>query len=906
MDESTIKMLLEGFVDHLKNQTMSIDDIVKVMKDDYEHSITADEIKALIQPTPTQEETLPTLLQLKEQIILERKQNSNAGVLFKDFIEQDLDGNMDIISMMGQEGASRGEAEAIQRTMMDSAIRQMEEMGMEKEVLEANMEMFEESINKTIEDAMAPGFKSFADAQHHTSAFFKTKAGQHLADGFNTLKDTMKAHVDTILGDLKSMIIDPMINMGKSLYGFFTDTGEDEQLTWTKKIADRLDKMMGISKEDRLARMREGEGDGDSGGLPYKLIAGALFALGAIIGAVVGKLLLPFKALGFIAAQITPLMNLFSKIGGLTKNIGWIGKLGGVFKQIGGYVKTMIGAAKNMKFLGPFIKGFVKGFTKLALPLQIIMSAVDFFKGFMGSNEDTFIGKIKDGLVGVVTGFIELPVKLLGWVYDWVMEKMFGVEPPEDGSGNKMMDILSGYLDNVIGMFLAPFKAVEVFFKSFASSESDSFIGKLWDGLKGFFKTLIEIPLKILSWIWDQVGGFVSSIGGKLWDGLKGFFKTILMAPMNALSWVGSKIGEFFEGTLIGKIIGDVISSFSQLFESLGKLPGIIWDGLKEKFAGIPFIGKFFGSSPTEETPEGETTKETDNEKVPTEKQKKLRLEDEKRKREKSDTTRKKSDDEEVASQPVELLEGHERDWAKMDLQGEMADKYGDISLRMGKMYNGDVENKAATDEYNKRLVSDGIEEDPAVKKKRELKEHKEFLTEKVAMSSADFKKWNDDRNNDFENWGMDADTTTQDDMRKELSALNTKEKPVEDKSMGMFGTSKPEDVDTTIGGSKPSNKIAEITNAVSPSQLDITNKGLLEAEASKEASRKKSQLDMTKSIQDGAKSSKESSERQASATTNLVNSMTVNNESKEVNKSVPPDDIEQVSLMVMNKQWGF
>lgn len=195
------------------------------------------------------------------------------------------------------------------------------------------------------------------------------------------------------------------------------------------------------------------------------------------------------------------------------------GFLGKVVTAVSSTVKFLLKTiTSTLKFLGRFsfaVNMFKIGFKILGAPLAILLSVIDFFKGFFGSNEATFLGKIKDGLVQVVMGFMDLPMKILGWAYDKVLG-LFGVE--SSGSGQKFSD----WFRNITDILLT--------------------------GLKDF----ITSPL-------DFFKNYVKSVTSFLEEKVKGTFLEPIVAVFS------------FLGDMVTKVMGIVQ-------KSLSKLPGFVGD----------------------------------------------------------------------------------------------------------------------------------------------------------------------------------------------------------------------------------------------------------------------------------------------------------------------------------------
>jgi hypothetical protein len=102
------------------------------------------------------------------------------------------------------------------------------------------------------------------------------------------------------------------------------------------------------------------------------------------------------------------------------------------------------------------------------------------------SEEGNILDKIQGGLKKAIDGFIDLPVKLLGFIGDKILS-LFGVEI-EGGIGEKMRSYILGMSD----IFMMPLRIVSDFFTGFFESEEDAILGRLKDGLFGVFDGLLS------------------------------------------------------------------------------------------------------------------------------------------------------------------------------------------------------------------------------------------------------------------------------------------------------------------------------------------------------------------------------------------------------------------------------
>ncbi|WP_298752180.1 hypothetical protein [uncultured Arcobacter sp.] len=228
--------------------------------------------------------------------------------------------------------------------------------------------------------------------------------------------------------------------------------------------------------------------------------------LGLGFGAVVGKILLPFQVLFKGVSAIIKPIEMFT---GLSKMI---------LKPITMVTEVFSTLANTSSSLGKFLSAFKFGFKFLTIPLQIIMSVVDFVRGFMNT-EGTVVDKIKGGLTQVVKGFIELPLKLIGWVVDWFLG-LFGVNI-EGGAGKAMLDSALGLFTGAIntlfnlanmvfGLITAPFRsAISVFTNIRDWFKGDKSFG---GALSGIWQDLISIADNIKNLVVQWFGSAISKI----------------------------------------------------------------------------------------------------------------------------------------------------------------------------------------------------------------------------------------------------------------------------------------------------------------------------------------------------------------------------------------------------------
>lgn len=160
----------------------------------------------------------------------------------------------------------------------------------------------------------------------------------------------------------------------------------------------------------------------------------------------------------------------------------------------------------DIPFIGKLFKAIKFGFKWLGWPLTIILSVIDFMRGF-AETEGTLWEKIKGGWWKALEGFIELPVLFIGWVIEKVLG-WFGVEV--EGVGQKMMDIIkTGFhmiLDGYAMLFGLIKDGVVALFKGEWVTKLAEAITPIVAGVYNFFvdfwNSMVEwITSKIPSWL---------------------------------------------------------------------------------------------------------------------------------------------------------------------------------------------------------------------------------------------------------------------------------------------------------------------------------------------------------------------------------------------------------------------
>lgn len=319
--------------------------------------------------------------------------------------------------------------------------------------------------------------------------------------------------------------------------------------------------------------------------------------------------------------RITKLDKMVKPIVDLTKKVGgWFGKVGNMFKGMLNVFKGTGAIAKTLgvigNFLKPLISGLKFGMKVFGWPLTILLGVIDFFKAFSSTHGDTE-DKIKAGLLGVVGGLIELPVKLLGWIADWMLG-LFGVQI-EGGAGQEIMDRIQNLTTELIDFVMHPFKSIQGWLQTawnyFSQSEPGdpsiidniiSMANNIWMEVQIFFGWITQPFTKLYNFLTTTESGEPSFIAESI-TMIKDFFSNIWGIIMdntpfgraiNAISdfytyLTTTDTGELnFTGELIDKmsniplIMKDWITSFIPSIDDIKGGLSSTWSGVKGFFGG--------------------------------------------------------------------------------------------------------------------------------------------------------------------------------------------------------------------------------------------------------------------------------------------------------------------------------
>jgi hypothetical protein len=408
-----------------------------------------------------------------------------------------------------------------------------------------------------------------------------------MKDAVGSLYDGISNDVNSVFAEEKDQLIDPAMDAAKGVGGAFgVITEPDDVAEESRNILDDIlktqESQLSATEKQRLrdARAEKEDGIGDWLDDVVEKIGMALFGIGVVIGGLVSAIIKPFQVLAKGAQLLGNMMGIFS-----------LGKLGAFFNTIKTFASGLMTAGKTMKFIGPLLKGFSLGFKFLGWPIQVLMGAIDFIKGFMGSNESTFLGKVKDGLKSAIMGFFELPLKLIGWIFDKALG-LIGIE--SSGSGKKLVDFFSKAID----LIFDPIVSVANLIIDFVGG----IFGNIWEVTKSTFAIFGNIFGALWNLLTGDLSGFADNMKA-IWGNVKNILSNLIDGLFSYLTLPFRLIGAYFKTQW--ESIKDFLGSFAifdpiiEMFGKIGEFIGKVTDWVKGKLSSIPLIGNLFKDEKT-------------------------------------------------------------------------------------------------------------------------------------------------------------------------------------------------------------------------------------------------------------------------------------------------------------------
>ncbi len=267
-----------------------------------------------------------------------------------------------------------------------------------------------------------------------------SKVAQSVQMQASTAMNSLSSHMNEVLGPLQE-VADFTKRTFANIGGFFKGIGQDlglflgegdvdeKQLDEQKKTTSWLRRMFFFMDSERKAKFAESmktKTKKGGGGV----LAFILGAIGIAIGAFVRTIVFPFE--------------LLLKIPGIRKLRTFIKPLRKMFIRL-------LWIFRRSKILGPLLRGIRRGFTRFFWPLQILLSLIDFIRGFAATEGD-ILDKIKGGLMTAFIKLMELPIRAFGWF----LEKM-GFE----GATANILAVVKTIFGGILDFILSPFKLIQ-------------------------------------------------------------------------------------------------------------------------------------------------------------------------------------------------------------------------------------------------------------------------------------------------------------------------------------------------------------------------------------------------------------------------------------------------------------
>lgn len=268
--------------------------------------------------------------------------------------------------------------------------------------------------------------------------------------------------------------------------------------TWAKSMVKTLKDIYKLQIRQMKMDFMDASGKNKKGGGGImSLVAGLIFAIGASIGAMMHRYFIVITKLPIFAK----IAKLFSKL-------------------------------DDVPFIGKMLKAIKFGFKWIGWPLTILLSVIDFIKGYKNT-EGSMLDKIKEGLWNALEGFIELPVMFIGWVVEKVLG-WFGIE--SEGVGNKIMGIMKNTFTMIIEGWELIFGLLKEGWDNLISAD---WVNSLFSGIGNFFKNSID---GILSGKWaDALFNAITPIVAGVHNFFIDFWNSVV-------EWISSKIPDWMPG----------------------------------------------------------------------------------------------------------------------------------------------------------------------------------------------------------------------------------------------------------------------------------------------------------------------------------------------------------------------
>ena len=354
--------------------------------------------------------------------------------------------------------------------------------------------------------------KSFMGMAKAVGGMFKNMTSK-VSSGLTSLAQGIMQRVSNVFQAIKSQFLslfgeesewfDLLASIRDSVMGFAGWIGKGFMMifrrtpVWANKqikiLKDLYKLQVKQMKMDFLDAGGKKEGGVGIGGL----MGGLIFAIGAAIGA--------FMHRYFVLITKLPIFQRVAQ---------WFTKL------------------DDIPFIGKLFKAIKFGFKWLGWPLTIILTLIDFIRGF-AETEGTLWEKIKGGLWKALEGFIELPVMFIGWVIEKLLG-LFGVEV--DGVGEKIMGLIKGWFNFIISGYELLFGVI--------------IDGITWiiDGVKSIWGKIGEPIKAIIDEIFNPTGKWTESLINAVSSIVSGVHNFFVDFWNSVVQWISGKIPDWMPG----------------------------------------------------------------------------------------------------------------------------------------------------------------------------------------------------------------------------------------------------------------------------------------------------------------------------------------------------------------------
>jgi hypothetical protein len=317
--------------------------------------------------------------------------------------------------------------------------------------------------------------------------------------------------------------------LGKSITGFTKGIGASIKGLGTgasariAKIADSIgDVFKPLTKG--LTNIKKAFGAGFAGLKTFRTATGQFGKVGLLgkLGGLFQSLTKPFKAIGSTVKSIkdfvlTPLKSAGSSL----KTIKSALPSGGMSKGLKPLMDGVKRVLRLVKSVGTFAGTFGRVLGRLFLPITVIMSLFDTFKGAMSGFEkysekgflEGIIGGLFGGISGLLTGLIGLPLDLLKDGISWIAGKL--------GFDNFSETLDSFSFSELIGqLFTSITDTIVGFIGNIKDSIADIGIGGL---IQNVALNLLKIFKKIVTFPHAVAAGAIGAVANLFGDPVQGF-----------------------------------------------------------------------------------------------------------------------------------------------------------------------------------------------------------------------------------------------------------------------------------------------------------------------------------------------------------------------------------------------